>query len=166
MSFDALLDNTVVEEALFSEDLWRDDYEPPSLVVEEKQSVGFATLYKNAQEYYAEILRLMDMPRVCVYCKTRYYEKDNVGQLRCAYHPFAPREGERLCCASYTGCTPCDHTSQHPMGPRWTEDNKQVKIPTILRSNFHYSDSAVEQTVENVDPLCTYDLVNRIAKRL
>lgn len=168
MAFEALLDNRVEQETLFSEDLWRDDYALPSLDIEETKTVDFASLYKTAQDYYAAILRAFDMPRVCVYCQTRYYEKDNIGQLRCVYHPLVPRDGEYICCSSSAnkGCRACDHTSEHPNGPRWTNENVQIKIPAVLQSYFHYNEGVLERTVESTNPLYSYDVVNRVAERL
>lgn len=166
--FAAHLDQSVDEQSFFSADLWRDDYVRPTIAVVDKKTVGFATCYAQALEHYQEPLRQLDFPRICIYCHIRYTEKENIGTWRCVYHPFFARDGEFPCCGlrSAHGCTPCDHTDEHPVVSRWTEENSQIRIPTILRNTLQYPANAIAQTVKATDPLFSYDNVNRVAKRV
>lgn len=167
MLFDKFLDSPVQEQTLFSDDLWKDDYQRTAANAVGNRDVGFATLYHEAGTYYEEPLHAVQQAQICVYCHARYYEKDNIGHLRCTYHPARAREGVYLCCgrSDVRGCVRCDHTDQHPSSTRWTDANVQIRIPKLLRPIFRYPESSICESVDAVNELLSYDRVMRTERR-
>lgn len=84
----------------------------------------------------------------CVYCRAPYRRRDNIGALRCKFHP-APGYGRSTeCCGAdkmSPGCTPCDHQPTRVAG-RWSMDTVTIAIPLLLARNFAIRDDAIAAT--------------------
>lgn len=82
------------------------------------------------EKTYAAQLKEMRRPRICVNCKLRFNELENIGQHRCVWHPGRCRLGTWTCCGQVadpidelmhksTGCCACDHSENmyNPLKP-------------------------------------------------
>lgn len=123
------------------------------------------TPLERARRVYAAELRADSIPRICLHCTGApvvYRETENVGRLRCRYHPGFVDNGRYTCCRTEPrlegagfafaspyqyGCVRCDHTAfvpeaQQQVDPRpegearWHHGNLVAHVPAALRAHY------------------------------
>jgi len=84
-----------------------------------------------------EELEFLKRKIACVYCNQFYISQDNLGCMRCSWHPKNCSHLLRYpCCDRPTGspgCKPCDHSPVYQgLAPRWTQENDTEVIPLAV----------------------------------
>jgi len=88
-------------------------------------------------EECAPELMYLEQTSECVFCKTTYSKKNNVGFLHCRWHPNTGiSEDIYDCCQrkkGTPGCAPCDHSPKYPQNElRWTESTDTEIFPLAV----------------------------------
>jgi hypothetical protein len=84
-------------------------------------------------------LQFLEQSQRCIYCDQKYYRKENIGWLKCRWHPDPTDDllnysccGQKRDIFKHTGCRRCDHTSRQDADGRWHEKNKTEVLPLIV----------------------------------
>lgn len=82
-------------------------------------------------------LRWLQDASTCAYCKRTFTRKENIGKMKCDWHPHDGISTAIYSCCKQPfnsrGCTPCDHSPVHNGTlPRWDEKNDTEVIPLAV----------------------------------
>jgi hypothetical protein len=84
-------------------------------------------------------LNFLEQSKRCIHCSQNYYRKQNLGYLKCRWHPDPGIDLLRYSCCGekrdifqHSGCKRCDHSSQQDSEGRWHDRNKIEPMPLIV----------------------------------
>lgn len=98
---------------------------------------------------------------ICVMCHGIFVRKENIGRMKCRWHPNLGPDTQRTACCGRSpdsrGCKPCDHGR---LVHRWTPENDTETIPLAVAIHL-----AIPSNVYTVVPGDSYRNTKAIVKR-
>jgi hypothetical protein len=89
-------------------------------------------------------LNWLDLKQTCIHCHVKYLRKENIGFLKCRWHPEPLIDLVNYSCCGQKrdiykpgGCKRCDHGSKQDIAGRWHEKNKVEVVPLIVALELH-----------------------------
>lgn len=106
--------------------------------------------HKKALVAAEEQLEWLEGTNVCLNCNRKFIRKENIGGMKCRWHPnYGPDPEVYACCgrkAGTIGCTPCDHSR---ISHSWNPGNDTETIPLAVA--IHLGISPKHYTVKPSD---------------
>jgi len=119
-------------------------------------------------ETLADELHWLNQRDHCVFCGVDFIRKQNLGTMRCTWHPDpGVNPNTYNCCGQskriyqHTGCQPCDHSTKFNGSTRWTAQNNTINVPLLIAMRLNLP-ARRYKVVHAKDPRAVKAVVQRV----